>query len=174
MSLADCSRRITITIAVRLPASSLPANSHDLRPRNQGRMRFSMCLLSTLTAPSPRNRPSAPQRFRLSSSAAAMPPPSGTRRLLPRPVGQLGKLITAPASAAAGPASTCTPASPAAVRPGRTDCRSWPQRRQCSNHAIGSSQGKTVVRRTTPGLGHLLHLRMTTRFPAVPPRCTGA
>lgn len=60
ISLADCTK--LMTMAARLPASSLPANSHALRPMAHGRIWFSIWLLSIATAQSRRNSPSASQR----------------------------------------------------------------------------------------------------------------
>ena len=47
---ADCTR--LITTAARLPASSLPANSHALRPIAHGRTRFSVSVASRPSCPS--------------------------------------------------------------------------------------------------------------------------
>ena len=64
MSLADCTR--LMTTAARGPASSLPANNQALlRPIAQGRIWFSMWLLSTCTMPSFRFAVSAAHAFRL-------------------------------------------------------------------------------------------------------------
>jgi hypothetical protein len=58
--LADCTR--LITVAARWPSNSLPANNHAFLPMAHGRMRFSMWLLSMLTAASCGKFLSATQR----------------------------------------------------------------------------------------------------------------
>ena len=60
-------------------ARELTAEEEPLRrPRAQGRIRFSTCLLSIGTSPSSRNLPRPAQCFKLQSMASAMALPSGT------------------------------------------------------------------------------------------------